>query len=88
VVWLLVALYHLHYPHAPLTGRLLLLSLLLLSLSLLLLLHQAWEGACGVLDQYGMKLTRMFANLCNVGVQPQQLHTTLTAGPCTAAGRR
>lgn len=49
---------------------------------------QAWEGACGVLDQYGMKLTRMFANLCNVGVQPQQLHTTLTAGPCTAAGRR
>lgn len=43
---------------------------------------QAWEGQCGQLDQYGMKLTRLFANLCNAGVQPQQLTHSLAGGPC------
>jgi legumain len=44
---------------------------------------QSWEGQCGQLDQYGMKLTRMFANLCNAGVQPQQLTHSLATGPCS-----
>jgi legumain len=52
-------------------------------LLLLLLLLQSWEGQCGQLDQYGMKLTRMFANLCNAGVQPQQLTHSLATGPCS-----
>lgn len=30
---------------------------------------KAWQGECGVLDQYGMKHTRAFANMCNLGVQ-------------------
>jgi legumain len=30
----------------------------------------AWESGCGKLDQYGMKHTRVFANLCNAGVNP------------------
>lgn len=33
----------------------------------------AWEGACGRLDQYGMRHTRAFANLCNAGLQPAAL---------------
>lgn len=44
---------------------------------------QSWEGQCGQLDQYGMKLTRMFANLCNAGVQPPQLTHSLATGPCS-----
>ena len=27
-----------------------------------------WNAACGPLDQYGMKHSRAFANLCNLGV--------------------
>ncbi|KAL4426127.1 hypothetical protein ABPG77_002713 [Micractinium sp. CCAP 211/92] len=33
----------------------------------------AWEGACGRLDQYGMRHTRAFANLCNAGLRPAYL---------------
>lgn len=33
----------------------------------------AWEGACGQLDQYGMRHTRAFANLCNAGLRPAYL---------------
>jgi legumain len=35
-----------------------------------------WESACGQLDQYGMQHTRTFANLCNAGVNPDQLLDT------------
>jgi hypothetical protein len=51
----------------------------------LLLLPQAWEGRCGQLDQYGMKQTRLFANLCNAGLQPQALAAVLPDVPCAAA---
>lgn len=30
----------------------------------------AWESGCGKLDQYGMKHTRVFANLCNASISP------------------
>ena len=33
----------------------------------------AWGKACGPLDQYGMRHTRAFANLCNLGVKPEIL---------------
>lgn len=33
----------------------------------------AWEAACGQLDQYGMRHSRAFANLCNIGVGPSDL---------------
>jgi legumain len=33
----------------------------------------AWSAAHGPLDQYGMKHTRVFANLCNLNVSPEQL---------------
>ena len=33
----------------------------------------AWEAACGPLDQYGMRHTRAFANLCNAGLPPAAL---------------
>ncbi|WIA16428.1 hypothetical protein OEZ85_013117 [Tetradesmus obliquus] len=46
---------------------------------------QAWEGRCGQLDQYGMKQTRLFANLCNAGVQPHALAQVLPGVPCAAA---
>lgn len=35
----------------------------------------AWEESCGPLDQYGMKNTRTFANLCNAGIGPHGLRT-------------
>lgn len=34
---------------------------------------KAWSAACGPLDQYGMKNTRAFANLCNLNVNPGSL---------------
>ncbi|WIA36624.1 hypothetical protein OEZ86_007912 [Tetradesmus obliquus] len=46
---------------------------------------QAWEARCGQLDQYGMKQTRLFANLCNAGVQPRALAQVLPGVPCAAA---
>ena len=43
----------------------------------------AWEGACGPLDQYGMRHTRAFANLCNTGLQPHTLGAMAAEG-CSA----
>lgn len=40
----------------------------------------AWESACAPLDQYGMRHTRAFANLCNLGLSPSGL-----VGPATIA---
>lgn len=34
-----------------------------------------WESTCGELGQYGMKHSRIFANLCNLGIDSQQLAT-------------
>ncbi|KAL4452145.1 hypothetical protein ABPG75_007807 [Micractinium tetrahymenae] len=42
----------------------------------------AWEGACGRLDQYGMRHTRAFANLCNTGLRPADLGAAAAEG-CT-----
>lgn len=33
----------------------------------------AWSAECGPLDQYGMRHSRLFANLCNLGVTPDDL---------------
>lgn len=49
------------------------------SLLLLLLLLQAWGQQCGDLDQYGMKYTRLFANLCNAQVEPHHLTGVLNS---------
>jgi len=35
---------------------------------------KAWSTAYEPLDQYGMKHTRVFANLCNLNVSPETLH--------------
>jgi legumain len=43
----------------------------------------AWEGACGPLDQYGMRHTRAFANLCNTGLQPDTLGAMAAEGCST-----
>lgn len=45
----------------------------------------AWEAACGPLDQYGMRHTRAFANLCNAGLAPAHLGAAAQHG-CSAAG--
>jgi len=39
----------------------------------------AWEAECGKLDQYGMKNTRAFSNLCNAGVAPFALRAQAAA---------
>lgn len=44
----------------------------------------AWESVCGALDQYGMRHSRAFANLCNAGVRPAELGTA-AALACTDA---
>ncbi|KAL6779593.1 VPE1 [Auxenochlorella protothecoides x Auxenochlorella symbiontica] len=44
----------------------------------------AWESVCGALDQYGMRHSRAFANLCNAGVRPSELGTA-AALACTDA---
>ncbi len=44
----------------------------------------AWEDSCGPLDQYGMKHSRTFANLCNAGVPVATLART-AAGQCSPA---
>lgn len=36
---------------------------------------KAWSTAYKPLDQYGMKHSRVFANLCNLNVRPESLHT-------------
>lgn len=45
----------------------------------------AWERGCGPLDQYGMRHSRAFANLCNAGLAPASLGT-LAAQRCALAG--
>lgn len=45
----------------------------------------AWSAACGPLDQYGMRHSRVFANLCNAGVQPATLGAA-AAQHCSGAG--
>ncbi|CAL5223295.1 g5786 [Coccomyxa viridis] len=44
----------------------------------------AWEDSCGPLDQYGMKHSRTFANLCNAGVPVATLARTAD-GQCSPA---
>lgn len=34
----------------------------------------AWQKACGPLDQYSMKHSRAFANLCNLGISEKSLY--------------
>ncbi|MEW5308703.1 MAG: hypothetical protein WDW38_000641 [Sanguina aurantia] len=48
----------------------------------------AWEGSCGKLDQYGMKHSRLFANLCNHGVAPAHLASTLRLLPACSVEAR
>lgn len=36
----------------------------------------AWQSQCGALGQYGMRHTRLFANLCNAGIAPGALLDT------------
>lgn len=44
-----------------------------------------WTAMCGPMDQYAMRHTRFFSNLCNSGVLPQQLGEALGAsGVCGA----
>lgn len=45
----------------------------------------AWERACGPLDQYGMRHSRAFANLCNAGLRPAALGAA-AAEQCRAVG--
>lgn len=47
---------------------------------------QAWESSCGALGEYGMRYTRMLANLCNGGLSPAALGHTLASGPCQNPG--
>jgi len=44
----------------------------------------AWEGECGALDQYGMRHTRLFANLCNAGLQASHLAGALSSAAACA----
>lgn len=48
----------------------------------------AWEASCGPLDQYGMRHTRAFANLCNLGVAPAALAANSCGGPAVGAGSK
>ena len=41
-----------------------------------------WESTCGALGQYGMKHSRAFANLCNLGYTSHDIHTA-AAPICT-----
>lgn len=34
---------------------------------------KGWKDTCGPLDQYGMKYSRLFANLCNAGISVEQM---------------
>lgn len=40
---------------------------------------QEWQEACGQLDQYGMKHSRVFANLCNLGIKKKSLFRAASA---------
>ncbi len=48
----------------------------------------AWEASCGPLDQYGMRHTRAFANLCNLGLAPAALAANSCGGPAAGAGSK
>jgi legumain len=48
----------------------------------------AWSTAYGPLDQYGMKHTRVFANLCNLHVSPDSLHNAASVAAAAAASTR
>lgn len=43
----------------------------------------AWQKACGPLDQYSMKHSRAFANLCNLGIKEKSLYDAALS-VCTA----
>lgn len=43
-----------------------------------------WQSSCGPMDQYAMKHTRFFANLCNAGLAPSDLATALGRAGCKA----
>ncbi|KAI8474624.1 MAG: peptidase C13 family-domain-containing protein [Monoraphidium minutum] len=48
----------------------------------------AWQGACGPMDQYAMRHTRLMANLCNAAVAPAAFEGSLRrSGACSGAGR-
>lgn len=40
----------------------------------------AWQAACGPMGEYGMRHTRMLANLCNAGVRPMALMEVMADG--------
>jgi legumain len=42
----------------------------------------AYEQRCGRLDQYTMRHTRFFANLCNAGLLPNALGDALRSVEC------
>eukprot|EP00803_Ostreobium_quekettii_P004386 evm.model.scf_42.13 EVM.evm.TU.scf_42.13 scf_42:87319-91346(+) len=42
----------------------------------------AWTGACGPMDDYAMKHTRAFANLCNAGVNPGDFAAAAGSSGC------
>lgn len=44
-----------------------------------------WQDVCGPMDQYTMKFSRFFANLCNAGVSAGQLRTGMRGANCAAA---
>lgn len=46
----------------------------------------AWSDTCGPMDQYGMRHTRLLANLCNAGVAPGQLQGALREAAAGAGG--
>lgn len=46
----------------------------------------AWADTCGPMDQYGMRHTRLLANLCNAGVDPGLLPGALREAAAVGAG--
>lgn len=46
-----------------------------------------WQASCGVMDQYAMKLTRFFANLCNAGLAASDLHHVLQLSACSKSAK-
>ncbi|CAD7700180.1 unnamed protein product [Ostreobium quekettii] len=47
----------------------------------------AWRERCGRLDDYGMKHTRAFANLCNAGVGIEEFRAAAGQSDCQAAAQ-
>lgn len=44
---------------------------------------EVWEQKCGKLDEYGIKYSHTFANLCNAGVKPSVLADSVN-GTCSS----